>query len=202
MDFGLRESFVSSLGECSNPSPTLNRQQDLIFRAPLSQDVEAVSALGRDTFCETFAHLYRPEDLSRFLEQAYAPDALAPLIEDQNQFWRVLEDPETRSLIGYVQAGACTLPHPLVTPSCSELKRFYIRQSHQGLGLGGRLITQALHFMTTEFSGDQWIGVWSENHGAQRLYGRYGFTKAGEYGFAVGDQLDLEFILRRDRPCS
>jgi ribosomal protein S18 acetylase RimI-like enzyme len=39
--------------------------------------------------------------------------------------------------------------------------------------------------------------VWSENFGAQRFYARYGFEKAGEYLFPVGDTHDLEFILRR-----
>ena len=43
-----------------------------------------------------------------------------------------------------------------------------------------------------------WVGVWSENHGAQRFYQRYGFAKAGEYLFPVGSQRDLEFVLRRD----
>ena len=31
-----------------------------------------------------------------------------------------------------------------------------------------------------------WIGVWSENLGAQRFYARYGFEKVGEYEFSVG----------------
>ena len=44
---------------------------------------------------------------------------------------------------------------------------------------------------------DVWIGVWSENYGAQRFYERHGFEKVGEYGFAVGKTVDREFILRR-----
>jgi ribosomal protein S18 acetylase RimI-like enzyme len=42
-----------------------------------------------------------------------------------------------------------------------------------------------------------YIGVWSENFGAQRFYGRLGFTRIGKYGFPVGDHIDQEFILRR-----
>jgi hypothetical protein len=41
--------------------------------------------------------------------------------------------------------------------------------------------------------------VWSENHGAQRLYARYGFDKIGEYGFPVGQTIDREFILKQTR---
>ena len=43
-----------------------------------------------------------------------------------------------------------------------------------------------------------WIGVWSENHGAQRFYTRHGFARVGEYQFPVGRVRDHEFILRRD----
>ena len=41
------------------------------------------------------------------------------------------------------------------------------------------------------------LSVYSENHGAQRFYERYGFTKVGEYGFPVGKTVDHEFILKR-----
>ncbi len=46
-------------------------------------------------------------------------------------------------------------------------------------------------------AGPVWVGVWSENHGAQRLYARHGFRRVGEYQFPVGEARDLEFILRR-----
>ena len=42
-----------------------------------------------------------------------------------------------------------------------------------------------------------WVGVWSENLGAQRFYARYGFALAGEYAFPVGRVRDREFIFRR-----
>jgi diamine N-acetyltransferase len=43
----------------------------------------------------------------------------------------------------------------------------------------------------------QWVGVWSENLRAQALYRSYGFDKAGEYSFPVGDTVDRDFIFRR-----
>ncbi len=46
-------------------------------------------------------------------------------------------------------------------------------------------------------NGSLWIGVYSENHGAQRLYARQGFVKVGEYEFEVGAQRDREFIFWR-----
>jgi ribosomal protein S18 acetylase RimI-like enzyme len=43
-----------------------------------------------------------------------------------------------------------------------------------------------------------YLGVWRENHRAQRFYARNGFVKVGEYHFPVGAQLDEEDIIVRD----
>ena len=89
------------------------------------------------------------------------------------------------------------LPHADVTARCGELKRFYLLKPWQGGGLGGRLFAEIMAWLEAGGRRDLWIGVWSENFGAQRFYGRHGFEKVGEYGFRVGETVDREFILRR-----
>lgn len=157
-------------------------------------DAEALCAIGARTFSDTFGHLYPPEDLQAFLAEAYGIDrARADLEDPRKAAWLAEADGE---VIGYAQAGPCGLPHPQVTETCGELKRFYFLKSWQNRGLGGRLFAEAIGWLEAEFD-DLWIGVWSENHGAQRFYGRHGFEKVGEYGFQVGATVDHEFILRR-----
>jgi RimJ/RimL family protein N-acetyltransferase len=96
-------------------------------------------------------------------------------------------------------AVPCHLDHPDVTAGCGELWRYYIRREHQGQGLGAPLLAAALDWL--EAPGRRvWLGVWSENHGAQRLYARHGFAKVGEYEFVVGGTRDREFIYRREPP--
>lgn len=165
-----------------------------IRRAGLA-DAETLSAIGAETFAETFGHLYPPEDLAYFLAHAYSLDStLADLNDPTRAAWLVEDDGRA---VGYALAGLCTLPHPDVTDDCGELKRIYLRKSHQGGGLGGRLLATSLSWLERAGPRQLWIGVWSENYGAQRLYGRLGFEKVGEYFFDVGETHDLEFILRR-----
>ncbi len=90
------------------------------------------------------------------------------------------------------------LAAPQVAPGDGELKRLYLLQAHQGGGSGGRLFDTALDWLLRDGPRTLWIGVWSENFGAQRFYARHGFVKAGEYAFEVGRVRDREFILRRD----
>jgi ribosomal protein S18 acetylase RimI-like enzyme len=157
-------------------------------------DAETLTRLGRETFADTFAHLYPPEDLAAFQAEAHTPERYAAwAVDPAFGLWIAERGGEA---IGYALAGPCHLPHEAVTPGCGELWRIYVRKSAQGTGLGKTLMETALAWLEKP-GRDLWIGVWSENFKAQRLYQSYGFEKAGEYEFPVGRQRDHEFILRR-----
>lgn len=169
-------------------------QEPIIRRATL-EDAAALSEIGARTFVETFGHLYPPEDLEAFLAEAYGPErTAADLAHPGKAQWLVEADGE---VVGYALAGPCYLPHAEVTPECLELKRFYLLKPWQGGGLGGRLFAVVTAWFAAHGPRDLWIGVWSENQGAQRFYLRHGFVKVGEYGFKVGSVTDHEFIMRR-----
>ncbi|HRD29752.1 MAG TPA: GNAT family N-acetyltransferase [Caulobacter sp.] len=169
------------------PAPTIRRATPA--------DAEALSHIGAETFTETFGHLYPPQDLADFLVYAYNLDRTrADLADPAKASWVVEAD---GAVVGYALAGPCDLPHEEVTPACGELKRLYVLKAFQGGGTGSRLLAEVLAWLEKDGPRPLWIGVWSENFGAQRLYGRMGFDKVGEYAFAVGQTLDREFILRR-----
>jgi ribosomal protein S18 acetylase RimI-like enzyme len=159
-------------------------------------DAQALSAIGAATFVETFGHLYPPGDLEAFLAEAYNLERTrADLAHPAKASWIVEADGEA---VGYALAGPCGLPHPEVTPQCGELKRIYLKTAWQNGGLGARLFAETMAWLQADGPRAVWLGVWSENRGAQRFYGRQGFAKVGEYGFAVGATVDREYILRRD----
>ncbi len=170
---------------------------EAVIRRAGAADAEILADLGARTFAATFAHLYPPEDLAAFLSRAY----------DVGRTREQLADPATAAwlleidgkAVGHALAGPCGLPHPDVTAACGELKRLYLLPAWQGGGRGSRLLEAAIAWLEAETTGALWIGVWSQNLGAQRLYGRLGFEKVGEYLFEVGATRDHEFILRRSR---
>lgn len=157
-------------------------------------DAETLVALSTDTFTETFGHLYAPEDLETFLDSAYDLDKHKKLLADPDYGVWLLEDGDDS--VGYVLAGPCGLPHDDVQPDDQEIKRLYVRSTHQSSGYGAHLMDTALNWI-----GDKtvWLGVWSENYGAQRFYERYGFGEVGEYFFEVGEHRDQEYIFKRPK---
>lgn len=166
----------------------------ITLRRASPEDAEILTALGRETFSATFAHLYPPEDLAHFLADAHTPEQYATwAVDPAYGLWIAERDGRP---IGYALAGPNTLPHPDAAPGDGELKRIYVATEAQGAGVGALMLEATLEWLN-RLERPLWIGVWSQNHGAQRLYGRHGFVKAGEYEFHVGRTRDREFILRR-----
>jgi ribosomal protein S18 acetylase RimI-like enzyme len=158
-------------------------------------DAEALAAIGQATFVETFAHLYPPEDLAAFLAEAHSVErARDDLANPAKAAWLVEAGGD---VIGYALACPAKLPHQAVGEDDGELDRIYIRKAHQGGGLGSRLLAEVLGWLEMDGPRTLWIGVWSENLGAQGLYERHGFKVVGAYKFKVGQTLDHEFIMRR-----
>jgi ribosomal protein S18 acetylase RimI-like enzyme len=174
--------------------PVSTMKKSTIRRAGAA-DAKALAALGERTFAAAFGAMYPPEDLAAFVAETHSPAAVSALLADPNvALWLAERDGVA---VAYALAGPCGLPHPEVTPGCGELKRIYVDASAQGEGLGGLLMDQALCWLQTSPRRRLWIGVWSGNLGAHRLYRRYGFEKVGEYSFVVGASRDQEFIFSR-----
>jgi ribosomal protein S18 acetylase RimI-like enzyme len=98
---------------------------------------------------------------------------------------------------GFIAVGACKLPIENRESSAGEIQQLYVLARHHNLRLGSRLMDIGMEWLDAQGLAPVYIGVWSENLGAQRFYGRYGFSKVGEYGFPVGKTVDREFILKR-----
>ena len=186
-----------------------------MFRRATPKDAPALSSLASACYIQTFGHLYATKDLDRFIHEAYAPEVLrGELADPQRPTWLLFDDsaeagkttsdPETAgeasegTLIGYVTVCPAHLPHPDVKPTDGEVQRLYLLREYQGGGRGSMMLQHAIDYLLSDGPRPLWIGVFSENLGAQRLYRRHGFKLVGEYKFMVGDHADREFIMRRD----
>ena len=172
---------------------------DAVILPARPDDAEALGALGRQTFIDTFVTgfgiPYPQADLDAFLNASFELEPTRRKLAEPGAAWWVAARGD--ELLAFANAGPNTLPHPDARPEHMELRRLYVSKAAQGLGLGTKLLTLSLDWMEAHTQGPLWIGVWSGNDKAQRLYAAYGFEKAGEYQYPVGAWLDDEFILRR-----
>lgn len=165
------------------------------IRLAVMSDASALAQLGRATFTEKFGFLYKPEDLEAFFKKGHSEDIYAGILTDPaSQIWVV--ETATNELVGFTVAGPCDLPLPDRPDNAGELQRFYLLGAHQGAGLGSQMLTLALDWLESRFE-HIYLSVFYANHGAQRLYKRFGFETVHEYHYMVGNQADPEYIMKR-----
>ncbi|KAF8955431.1 hypothetical protein BGZ46_002641 [Entomortierella lignicola] len=166
------------------------------LRKATSDDAAVLAELGALTFSHTFGSMYAPKDLEDFITTTYTVEQhLTPLNDPRESFWLLEDDKGQAIAFGWV--GACKLPVSNLESNAGEVKRLYVHPDHQGKKLGTLVLDRMIVWLGDNGFEPLYIGVWSGNDGAQRLYARYGFEKFSEYEFIVGNHRDHEFILKR-----
>jgi diamine N-acetyltransferase len=162
------------------------------WRDATPEDAALLGAIGRESFTETFGHLYTPENLAAFL------------VNHSEANWRAeLADPAFAVRLGFVDGvnaayaklGPPKLPFEAKGPTI-ELKQFYVLKPWHGAGLAGEMMAWVLAEAARRGAEAIHLSVFTENVRAQRFYARYGFVEVGRYAFMVGDHADEDIIMR------
>ncbi len=153
-----------------------------------------LAVFAAENFSKNFGHLYKPEALAEHLLKtcsiAFFDKSLAG-----GEHISVALDGDI--IVGYVKAGYLGLPVGTPELGSKELQRLYVGEAYQGKKIAHPLMKTALAALGPC---PIYVGVWENNHRAQRFYAKYGFAPFSEYLYIVGDTADRELILRRPIP--
>jgi ribosomal protein S18 acetylase RimI-like enzyme len=164
----------------------------ITYRKAARDDADTIGAVFRESFTDTFGHLYAPEDLAAFLD-GFTPEVWqADLSDPAFAFELAEEDGQTA---GYVKLGPVTLPHVSPGPAL-ELRQFYLLSRWQGREIAGELMEWTLAEARRRGAETLYLSVFIDNHRARRFYERYGFSYVGPYRFMVGNHADEDMVLR------
>jgi GNAT superfamily N-acetyltransferase len=165
----------------------------IVYRKASRDDAATLDRLFDRSFCDTFAHLYRPEDLESFLS-SFSVEDWAKQIDDPAYAFRIADvDGES---IGYVKLGPLKLPVETERRTIL-LDQLYILKPHHGAGIAQELMDWALAEARRRDAEEMYLTVFTENHRARRFYERYGFEYIGPYKFMVGNHADEDIIMRK-----
>jgi len=165
---------------------------DIVYRDGHVGDAAALAELGARTFCDTFGHLYRPDDLAIFLENHRASNWAAEL-GDPAFAVRVAESGD--AMIGYAKLGP---PHLPFTPRgrAAELRQLYVLDAWHGLGVAPVLMDWVIGQARLQQADHLYLSVFIDNHRARRFYRKLGFEEEGSYAFMVGNHADEDIVMR------
>ncbi|MFL6861728.1 MAG: GNAT family N-acetyltransferase [Allosphingosinicella sp.] len=162
------------------------------YRAPSQADAAAIADLFERSFVETFAYLYRPEDLAAFLEQ-FTLDAWRAELADPALAFRLAFTDGVPA--GFAKLGPVGLPVEPDGPA-AELRQLYLPAAFHGLGIARALMEWVIAEARARGAETLYLSVWSGNARAKAFYRRYGFAFVKPYAFMVGEQADEDEIWR------
>jgi diamine N-acetyltransferase len=179
------------------PTPQRTRillDRNLTFRDARPEDAADLADIGRDTFSETFGHLYPPAHLRSYLDTTFTLDTMRADLADPDTEVRIAF--AGRRMIAYCKLGPLKLPIAPDPEPALELHRIYVSSARQGVGVGRILLSWAIDRARQRGARSLFLGVWKQNDKAIAVYASRGFAAVGDYKFRVGETLDDEIIMR------
>ena len=171
-----------------------------LVRPATVADAPRLSRLGATTFRETFEGENTPEDMARYLAEAFTPDRQAAEITDPAATVLLAErrgPSGDAELVGYVHLVSGPAPEAVRGPAPLELKRLYVARAWHGQGVAQTLMDAALDAARVRGAQTMWLGVWERNPRAAAFYRKYGFTRVGEHTFVLGADVQTDWVLAR-----
>ncbi|KAA2244655.1 GNAT family N-acetyltransferase [Chitinophaga agrisoli] len=162
--------------------------------------LDTLVLLEQQTYTETFAHNYRPEDLAIFLQEKKSPAVLLSELQQPGALYYIIYHQAVAA--GFIKLNLNKQPddavHTVLPTPVMELEKIYVLQAFQGHKLGKALIQQAYAVAREHGIKSIWLGVWEHNTRALRFYQQEGFTHFSEHTFKVGSQDDTDWLMRKE----
>jgi len=159
------------------------------------EDAELLAKLGARTFAESFEEENEAEDMAAYLKQHFEADPIKKELADpQKTFLLAFLGGKA---VGYVKLNARPAPPCVLGATPVELERIYVDKGCKGKKIGSSLLQEVFQFASSHQYETVWLGVWEHNSPAQAFYQKWGFTKAGDHDFILGEDVQNDFILVR-----
>ena len=160
--------------------------QSMIRRATL-KDAELLSALGKETFYDTFTGTCTEADMNQFLHDYFNLEQVKEELANENDLYFVAETNGVAT--GYIRMMEDYSNFPMMKKwKALELKRIYVSKNFHGRGVAQQLMQFVEDFARENKYEVVWLGVWEHNQRAKKFYEKCGFKDSGHtHYFPIGD---------------
>lgn len=164
------------------------------IRLAEATEAELIAEISRETFYDTFAVHNTVADMDKFMAGQFSTEQLVEefALAGHTFFLAWVDDLPA----GYVFLK--NKAHPsLGSDSALEISRLYVRKAFIGKGIGKLLMLKAIEFAEQLQKEWIWLGVWEHNQTAIQFYKAFGYEKFAEHNFILGDDVQLDWLMKR-----
>lgn len=182
-----------------NPAGTKNQwatPPDMAIREADRQDADLLVELGKRAFYEAFAGQTAPADMSLYLRATFPIEVIKAQLAAKNSLFLILES--SAEAAGYAYLSATRPPGCIQDPKAIQLIRFYLLRKYYGRGAGNSLMQACLDKSRARGYRSIWLSSWELNERANAFYKRWQFKVVGGQNFVVGNDIQNDFLFRRN----
>ena len=159
-------------------------------------DVDALSAVGTDSFLDAYAGTSEPRALAEHMDAIFGPASITAEMSRSGCSYKI-------ALIGDAATGLLKLrsgnpPGEQPRRRMIEVQQLYVHSDYQGYGVGRALIDAAIHHARKEKFDAVWLQVWSQADWAITFYERNLFARVGELPYHIGNQAYEDWLMVRE----
>jgi ribosomal protein S18 acetylase RimI-like enzyme len=168
--------------------------EGLMIRKVRADELEELTVISSRTFDESFAAFNTEEDMAQYLSEAFSQEQLASELSNPESAFFFAELDGT--VVGYMKTNTGGAQSDDRFPDALQLERIYVLATHQGKGIGQRLLDEAMRMAREARHPTVWLSVWERNPGAIRFYERNGFVAFDSCVFVLGrdEQTDVMML--------
>jgi ribosomal protein S18 acetylase RimI-like enzyme len=148
-------------------------------------DENTLSLLGQSTFLESFAGLLDGNDILGHCASQHSSIVYRGWLEHANTKTWVAEIEPGNAPVGYLVLVPPILPIADSQVDDIEIKRLYLLHPFRGIGIGKRLMAEALIDARNRNCRRVLLEVYAGNTGAIAFYQKLGFVNVGQRSFKV-----------------
>ena len=167
--------------------------EDIHIRKVQESDINLLIEISLTTFCNSYEHLNDPADFKNYIEKAFNKKKILTEIQNPNsQFYFVFNADQ---LCAYYKLNFEDAQTEAKGSDYAEIERIYVKQNFKGIGIGRRIINDAISNAKSLNKTSIWLGVWDQNPSAIAFYKHVGFKKTGTHVFRIGNEDQTDYVM-------
>ena len=155
-----------------------------------------LSVFAAKTFYDAWKEFNSEEDMQLFIRQHLTEEIMGKEIEDASQLFLLALSEE--NICGYLKLKPGKPAKYDVKRSCYEIEKLYVDKNFQNNKTGTLLLNRVGEEAQNLKVDMLWLSVWKPNERAIRFYERNGFSIFGEQEFILGQDVQYDFLMRKD----
>ena len=172
-----------------------------MIRLANAEDALSLTSLAQTTFRQKWQPIDGDVLVEQYISENMQLNHIQEALEaDNTRFFLVFR---LKELVGYMKLVLDFVPEQYahIGSRFLQVEKLYLLSSAQRFQLGAKLLQKALDIAEEENYDTIWLGVWRQNHEAIKFYEKFGFWKAGDWFFKMGDKIfeDEWLMVRRQK---